>query len=113
MTAPVHLVDTGLNAIGEPDIAQPFRIAIMVLAAAGGLALALAGLGLTGEERRWLAARRQASIRAEPNNLPEPETRPARAPVVAPAQPRGPLIADRASPRESVRRRTGNKPSSR
>ena len=97
-----HLVDAGLNALGEPDIAQPFRIALMALAAFAGLVFALIGLGLTGEERRWLAARRQAAIRAEPSILPEPETRPARAPVVAPAQPRGPVIADRA--RDPVRR---------
>ena len=38
------LIETGLAAMGEPGIVQPFRIAIIALAAAGGLALWLYGL---------------------------------------------------------------------
>ena len=98
------LVNLGLDALGEPGIAQPFRIAIIALAAGGGLAFWLSGLGLTAEERRWLATRRLRRGGAAPDDLPRPEARPARAPVIAPAEPRGPVIADRAAAREPVRR---------
>ncbi|WP_129793487.1 DNA translocase FtsK [Sphingosinicella sp. CPCC 101087] len=101
------LVNFGLDALGAPGIAQPFRIAIILLATAGGLALWLIGLGLTVEEKRWLATRRlRAAKGIEPDELPAPEERPARAPVVVPPEPRGPgpVIAERTPPREPVRR---------
>jgi S-DNA-T family DNA segregation ATPase FtsK/SpoIIIE len=99
-----RLVEVGLEALGNPAIAQPFRIAVVALASAGGLAFCLAGLGLTVEERHWLASRRLRAASARAQELPEPEARPARAPVVAPAAPRAPLIAERASTPDAGRR---------
>src|ERR1044072_8942473 len=52
------LIDWGLSFLGDSGIVAPFRIAIIAIAAAIGLALCLIGLGLTAEERRWLAVRR-------------------------------------------------------
>ncbi len=98
-----RLAELGLDALGNPDVAEPFRIALTALAAAGGLAFCLAGLGLTVEERRWLAARRPAA-RAAGEEPPEPAPRAARAAVVAAPEPRGPLIAERAAGRDAVRR---------
>ncbi|MGZ8336196.1 MAG: DNA translocase FtsK 4TM domain-containing protein, partial [Allosphingosinicella sp.] len=100
-----NLLDLALGAVGGPGVVQPFRLAMVALAGAGGVAFCVAGLGLSGEERRWLASRRLRSGRdAEEDEPPAPETRPARAPVVAPVEPRGPVIADRAKPREPARR---------
>jgi DNA segregation ATPase FtsK/SpoIIIE, S-DNA-T family len=98
------LIDWGLSFLGDSGIVAPFRIALIAIAAAIGLALCLIGLGLTAEERRWLAARRLGGDEAEldDDDLPAPGDRPARAPVVAPPQPRGPVIADRT--RDAVRR---------
>ncbi len=98
------LTDLGLAQLGDPGFVQPFRIAVIALAAAGGLALCLFGLGLTVEERAWLATRRAKRERVQVGNRPEPEPRPARA-AVAPAEAqRGPVIADRTAPRERERR---------
>ena len=98
------LAQSGLDALGEPGIVEPFRIAIIVIAAAAGLALCLFGLGLTLEERRWIASRRLGSAAAEPESLPRPESRPARAPVAPAEAPRSPIIAEPARTRESARR---------
>ena len=97
------LAELGLTALGDPGIAEPFRIAATALAAAGGLAFCLAGLGLTVEERRWLTARRAGAGQAGAVAPPEPAPRAARVRVAAP-EPRGPLIAERPVGREPVRR---------
>jgi len=78
------LIDWLLSILGDSGIVAPFRIALIAILAAIGLALCLIGLGLTAEERRWLAARR---LRAEDADLDEedyapPADRPARAPMV-------------------------------
>ncbi|HEV2867078.1 MAG TPA: DNA translocase FtsK 4TM domain-containing protein, partial [Allosphingosinicella sp.] len=99
-----NLIDLGLGALGDGGIVQPFRVALIALSAAAGLACCLAGLGLTVEERRWLVTRRLRSAPAEGEPTPAPEARPARAPVVAAPEPRAPVIADRAAPRENARR---------
>jgi S-DNA-T family DNA segregation ATPase FtsK/SpoIIIE len=99
------LIDWGLGAMGEPSVAAPFRIAIIAIAGAVGLALFLISLGLTAEERRWLSTRRIRGEQAEDedeDDLAIPADRPARAPVVAAPQPRGPVIADRVQ--DEVRR---------
>ena len=97
------LIELGLGAIGDPGVAAPFRIALIGLSSASGLALCLFGLGLTADERHWLATRRRGpGASADP--LPEPEERRARAPVVAPSQSRSPIIAEPAKAREAVRR---------
>ncbi|HEX8262612.1 MAG TPA: DNA translocase FtsK 4TM domain-containing protein [Allosphingosinicella sp.] len=93
------LVELGLAAIGEPGIVEPFRIAAVGLFAALGLACCWFGLGLRADERAWIAARRLPRLaRASADDgeeLPEPERRPARTPVVAPAEPPRTVINDR------------------
>jgi S-DNA-T family DNA segregation ATPase FtsK/SpoIIIE len=98
------LLDWGLNGLGEPSIVAPFRIALIAIFAAIGLAFCLIGLGLTAEERGWLAVRRLRAGAGEDaqEDFPAPEARPARAPVVAAPPSRGPVIADRS--RDAVRR---------
>ncbi|HEX8640866.1 MAG TPA: DNA translocase FtsK, partial [Allosphingosinicella sp.] len=98
------LADLGLNSLGDESVIEPFRIAVITLTAAAGLACCLAGLGLTAEERHWLATRRLRRAAAEPGDLPQPEARPARSPVVAAPEPRSPVIAERSTPREAARR---------
>jgi len=99
-----RLIEAGLTALGEPGIVEPFRIAIIALTIMGGLSAWLVGLGLTMEERAWLAARRIGKGADEEDDLPTPAERPARAPVVAAPEPRAPIIADRAPPRDASRR---------
>ncbi|TMJ20381.1 MAG: DNA translocase FtsK [Alphaproteobacteria bacterium] len=96
------LIDWGLAFLGDSGIVGPFRIAIIAIAAACGLALCLIGLGLTAEERRWLSTRRLAREAADEDDPAAVPERPARAPVVPATQPRGPVIADRAP--DAVRR---------
>lgn len=100
-----NLAELGLAQIGESSIVQPFRIALIALAAAGGLALWLFGLGLTAEEREWIAARRSRREQVHVENRPEPQPRPQRAAAAPAAEPaRAPVIADRAAPAERTRR---------
>ncbi|HET9427952.1 MAG TPA: DNA translocase FtsK 4TM domain-containing protein [Allosphingosinicella sp.] len=96
------LTQSGLEALGEPGIVEPFRIAIVVLAAAAGLTLCLFGLGLTFEERQWIASRRIRSA-TEAETLPRPESRPARPPVEPVEAPRSPIIAEPSRTRDSRR----------
>jgi S-DNA-T family DNA segregation ATPase FtsK/SpoIIIE len=92
------LLDWVLGFLGSSSIVGPFRIALLAICAAAGLAFWLIGLGLTAEERRWLTSRR---LRAEGSDAdyedepPVPAERPARAPVAAAPPPRSPIIADR------------------
>jgi S-DNA-T family DNA segregation ATPase FtsK/SpoIIIE len=93
------LIDLGLGAIGEPGIAEPFRIVAVGLCGALGLALCWFGLGLRSDERAWIASRRlprrERGSGAMDEELPEPEDRPARTPVIAPAEPPRTVINDR------------------
>jgi DNA segregation ATPase FtsK/SpoIIIE, S-DNA-T family len=93
------LIDLGLGAIGESGIAEPFRLVAVVLCATLGLVLCWFGLGLRPDERAWLASRRlprrERIAIDEEDELHEPEDRPARTPVVAPADPPRTIIADR------------------
>ena len=98
------IVEAGLGLLGDQSIITPFRIAIVAIAAVAGLALAILGLGLTAEERRWIAARRSRSGGAAGDGPPVPADRPARAPVVAAPAPRGPLISEPARARDAGRR---------
>ena len=66
--------------MGDPGVTEPFRIAIIAIAAAIGLVLCLASLGLTAEEREWLASRRFRTAGAdypEEEDLPSSSGRPA------------------------------------
>ncbi|HEY0311817.1 MAG TPA: DNA translocase FtsK 4TM domain-containing protein [Allosphingosinicella sp.] len=109
-----RLIGAGLGKIGDAAIVQPFRIAAMVLLTAGGLTFAWFGLALRTEEREWIASRRlpkrQRALPSpamfddeEEDDLPRPE-RPARTPVVAPAEPPRTVIADRVRGPEPARR---------
>jgi S-DNA-T family DNA segregation ATPase FtsK/SpoIIIE len=102
--------DWALSAIGAPGIVQPFRVAAMVLTGVGGIFCCWLGLALTPEERGWLLSRRFRLERAardvhrdHEDDLPEPATRPARAPVIAPAEPPRTFIADRVKAPERPR----------
>src|SRR5688500_3872029 len=92
------LVELGLGAIGEPGVVEPFRIVAVGLFAALGLTLCWFGLGLRADERAWIASRRlprRERALDDEDELPEPEDRPARTPVIAPAEPPRTVINDR------------------
>ena len=94
------LVELALGAIGEPGIVEPFKIVAVGLFGALGLASCWFGLGLRSDERAWIASRRlprreRAFAAGEQDELPEPEDRPARAPVITPAEPPRTVINDR------------------
>jgi S-DNA-T family DNA segregation ATPase FtsK/SpoIIIE len=105
-----------LGLLGDPGIISPFRIAIIAIASVAGLALAILGLGLTAEERRWIASRRlPARLTAgasssggravqENDDITIPADRPARAAVIAERSPRTPVISEPARAREGTRR---------
>ena len=101
------LIDRGFALIGEPGIAEPFRVVVTALLGLAGAILWWIGLGLTRAEREWLAARRVALRRAgeDGESLPEPAARPARPQVAPPAEARSPIINERspapAKPRAS------------
>ncbi|MBV9881639.1 MAG: DNA translocase FtsK 4TM domain-containing protein [Sphingomonadaceae bacterium] len=100
------LIDWVLGFLGASSIVAPFRIALLAICAAAGLAFWLIGLGLTAEERRWLASRRLRTEDGridEDEDLPIPTERPARAPVAPAAPARSPIIADR-NKSDAVRR---------
>jgi S-DNA-T family DNA segregation ATPase FtsK/SpoIIIE len=93
------LVELGLGAIGEPGIVEPFKIVAVGLFGALGLASFWFGLGLRPDERAWIASRRlprrERGFADDGGELPEPEDRPARTPVIAPAEPPRTVINDR------------------
>ena len=95
-------IEMGLAQLGDSGIVQPFRIALVVLFAAGGLTAWLYGLGLTGEERAWLANRR---LRARDAGSRAASSRAARR--RARRSSRSPSRARRSSPSPSGARRAG------
>jgi S-DNA-T family DNA segregation ATPase FtsK/SpoIIIE len=100
------LIQMGIDAIGQPDLSEPFQIVVIGLSALAGLLLAFIGLGLRPEERHWLRTLRERR-RAVPDydeDLPDPQERPARAPVVAPSAPHRTIIADRSRTPDKGRR---------
>jgi len=105
-----RLADFGLGAIHEPGIAQPLRMVALGLAGLGGLVLAWYGLGLSADERAWIASRKLPRLPAPARGqaadpLPEPEDRPARTPVVSAPEPPRTVIADRPKAPERARER--------
>ncbi|HEX8655770.1 MAG TPA: DNA translocase FtsK 4TM domain-containing protein [Allosphingosinicella sp.] len=102
------LIERGLAAIGEPGIVEPFRIVLTVLLALAGLVLLWIGLGLSREERHWLATRRlplRAPADEDEEDVAAPRERPARRQVAPAPEPRSPIIAER--PRAPATRRSG------
>ncbi|HYD13422.1 MAG TPA: DNA translocase FtsK 4TM domain-containing protein [Allosphingosinicella sp.] len=96
-----------LSLLGDPGIVQPFRIAVIAIASVAGLALVLLGLGLTAEERHWIASRR-LPVRGggagdADGEIAPPANRPARAPV-AERPSRAPVIAEPARAKDNARR---------
>jgi S-DNA-T family DNA segregation ATPase FtsK/SpoIIIE len=108
-----RLIGAGLAKIGDAAVVQPFRIAAMVLLTAAGLGFAWFGLALTRDEREWIGSRRlpkrqralpSPAMFADDEEEDLPVARPARAPVVAPAEPPRTVIADRVRAPEAGRR---------
>jgi S-DNA-T family DNA segregation ATPase FtsK/SpoIIIE len=103
-------LDLGLAAIGEPGLAEPFRMVVLGLAALGGLACCWFGLGLSEEERRGLANWRGRHSRSAggaddvEEALAATRERPARTAVVPPVEPSRTVIADRVKSPEATRR---------
>jgi S-DNA-T family DNA segregation ATPase FtsK/SpoIIIE len=112
------LIEFGIFSIGQPDIAEPFRVVAVGLSALTGLFLWYLGLGLRAEERQWLTSRRvrlpgaaedrkpgrperaeRASRAAPDDDFDEPAERPVRAPVINVPEPQRPtVINDRVKP---------------
>jgi len=69
--AAAHGVDAGLDLIANPAIAGPARFAALLLFALAGLGVAYLALGLTVDERDWMAGlfrRRSVERRAAPRS---------------------------------------------
>jgi S-DNA-T family DNA segregation ATPase FtsK/SpoIIIE len=66
------LIEGGIGMIGEPAVAEPFRLVAIALTALTGLFLLYLGLGLRAEERAWMASRRVSMPRL-PQRVAEPE----------------------------------------
>ncbi|HZF96087.1 MAG TPA: DNA translocase FtsK 4TM domain-containing protein, partial [Allosphingosinicella sp.] len=111
------LIERGLGAIGEPGIVEPFRVVLVALLALGGIVLTYIGLGLSREEREWVASRRHALPRIgsggayDEDDALEPAERPARRQVVPSPEPRTPIIAEPARAPEKKRPARDRQPS--
>ena len=94
--------DLGFAAIGEPAIAEPFRIVVIALLFLGALFLAWLGLGLQADERQWILARRMPRARriesryavVDDDDVAELADKPARPAVTPPAEPRRTVISE-------------------
>ncbi|HWH17986.1 MAG TPA: DNA translocase FtsK, partial [Allosphingosinicella sp.] len=110
-------IEFGIAQIGEPGIAEPFRVVTVAVAGLLGLVAWYLGLGLRPEERKWLFTRRERAPRAaaaygsEGEEFEEPEERPARAPVITAPEPPRTVIADRTRPNQGKRPQRERQPS--
>ena len=98
--ASAYGVDALVAMIPNPSIAGPTRLALLVLFGLGGIALGYVALGLTEDERAWIASltrRRPREARSLPRST---EARPERAQPAAPPRAR-PAVAV-AEPARSV-----------
>jgi S-DNA-T family DNA segregation ATPase FtsK/SpoIIIE len=97
--AAAHGINLLLALIGNPQIAGPARLAALLLLAIAGLTLGYFAMGLTVEERSWVAAlfrRRSSRPRPAPRAT---EIRDERAIPAAPPKTRPAVaVADRAKP---------------
>ena len=112
----------GLEQIGNPSVAGPSRLALILLLGAGGLVLAFVALALRPEERGWVAERfrRDPALRpvaprrtAEPkDNRDIPAAAPPRArPNVSVAEPSGAIAPAAAKGDGKARGRASPQPS--
>ena len=106
--AGAHGIDAGLSSIGNPGIAGPVRLTLILLLGAGGLFLATVALALRPSEKGWLAsrfARRERDSEPAPRRTAEsrddaPAAAPPRSrPTVSVTEPAG-SIAPAASKKE-------------
>ncbi|MBA3676109.1 MAG: DNA translocase FtsK 4TM domain-containing protein [Sphingosinicella sp.] len=109
------LIELGIAQIGEPSIAEPFRVVVVALLGLSGLLIWYLGLGLRPEERKWMFSRRERAERQalyddEEDALEEPEDRPART-LITESQPARTIIADRAKPNQGKRPARERQPS--
>jgi DNA segregation ATPase FtsK/SpoIIIE, S-DNA-T family len=113
-----HAIDALIGLISNPSVAGPVRLAVVVLIAAGGLAVGWIGLGVRPEEKEWASSklRREPGIVAAPRRTQlrdsgdEDETLaapPRSRPAVAVADPARPIAAAGAKPGGKRGRPTG------
>ena len=110
--AAAHAINSGFALIGNPQIAGPARLATLLLLALAGLAVGYLAIGLTEEERGWIAGlvrRRPRERRAAPRATELREERsiaatpPRPRPTVAVAEAAMPVVpAGRAKDRKSI-----------
>jgi len=110
--AAAHGLNSAFGLIGNPQIAGPARLAILLLLAIAGLTLGWFAIGLSADERGWVSGlfrRRPRERRAAPRATELRDERPASAapprtrPTVAVADAAKPVIpAGRARDRKSV-----------
>ncbi len=111
--AAAHGVDAATHLIRNPQVAGPVRFAGLLVFAIAGSVVGYAALGLTGEERRWIAgllkrqprerraAPRRTEIAGDDDRL-TPAAPPRSRPTVAVAEPaRAPAAAARGPGRRS------------
>jgi S-DNA-T family DNA segregation ATPase FtsK/SpoIIIE len=108
--AAAHGVDAGLGLIANPQIAAPARFAALLLFGLAGLAVGYFALGLTDDERGWIAGvvkrqpreRRAAPRKTEITQEREiPASPPRSKPTVAVAEPTKSIAPAGRSPRRA------------
>ena len=120
------LIDLGIASIGEPSIAEPFRIVAVGLTGFAGAFLCYLGLGIRADERKWLTTRRERAPKRiedkrvavvedhddyEEEEEEEVAERPARAPIIKQPDPPRTVINDRAKPDTGKRPQRDRQPS--
>ena len=123
------LLEAGIGMIGEPAVAEPFRLVAIALTALAGLFLLYLGLGLRSEERAWMASRRVSMPRLPQRQAPaeaavediygededEEDEAPAekrvRTPVITAPEPPRTVINDRSNPDKTKRPARERQPS--
>jgi S-DNA-T family DNA segregation ATPase FtsK/SpoIIIE len=124
------LLEAGIGLIGEPAVAEPFRLVAIALTGLAGLFLLYLGLGLRAEERAWVASRRVAMPRLPQRRVPAedavhdvhedmdeddeedaPTERRVRTPVITTPEPPRTVINDRTSPDKTKRPARERQPS--
>jgi DNA segregation ATPase FtsK/SpoIIIE, S-DNA-T family len=121
------LIEAGIAMIGQPDVAEPFRLVAVGLTALAGLFLAWLGLGLRAEERAWIASRRVSMPRLpkreaaaeeaaeeiydDEEDDEQPLEKRARTPIITAPEPPRTIINDRSTPDKTKRPARERQPS--